>query len=330
MPAGSHMEVLDLRHFSGAQLRPLLKDEAARWQRRLHWNYSQSTDLLLDYLDNRVLPGFVAYAQRRVIGYAFAVYEAAKAVIGDVYAFTETGSAANPICDELLLHLIEMLQATPAVDRIESQLLMFPAGSMHVPFLSRGFRAFPRLFMVCELEGAALGRQSVPPAKPAGLELDTWRPSFTPQAAQLIHRCYTGHEDSAINDQYRTLHGAERFLHNIIRFPGCGVFDAENSWVLRGKDRVTGLATIEGLILSSRVDQDAGHITQLCVSAELRGQGVGRFLLQQVASTMLRRRYRAISLTVTEANAAAVRLYESVGFRAQHRFEAMVWEKPGR
>ena len=36
-----------------------------------------------------------------------------------------------------------------------------------------------------------------------------------------------------INDQYRSLHGSLRFLHNIVRFPGCGVFEAEQSWVLR-------------------------------------------------------------------------------------------------
>lgn len=329
MSSGSQMEILDLRHFSAAQLRPLLRDEAARWQRRLHWNYTQSTDLLLDYLDNRILPGVVAYSSKRVIGYAFAVYEAAKAVIGDVYAFTESGSPANPICDKLLEHLIETLEATPAVDRIESQLLMFPAGSLHVPFLSRGFRAYPRLFMLCELAQSPLGRQFVPPSLPAGVALEPWRASFTPQAAQLIHQCYAGHTDSSINDQYRTLHGAERFLHNIIRFPGCGVFDADNSWVLVGRNPTHGLPTLEGMILSSRVDHDAGHITQLCVRPENRHRGFGRFLLQQVASVHVRRRYAALSLTVTESNSQARALYESLGFRAQHRFEAMVWEKPG-
>ena len=35
-----------------------------------------------------------------------------------------------------------------------------------------------------------------------------------------------GHIDASINDQYRSLHGSLRFLHNIVRFPGCGVFDA--------------------------------------------------------------------------------------------------------
>ncbi|SEF97817.1 Acetyltransferase (GNAT) family protein [Bryocella elongata] len=329
MSPGSQMEILDLRHFSAAQLRPLLRDEASQWQRRLHWNYTQSTDLLLEYLDSRILPGVVAYSSKRVIGYAFAVYEAAKAVIGDVYAFTETGSQINPICDNMLMHLIEILEATPAVDRIESQLLMFPAGSLHTPFLSRGFQAHPRLFMLCDLAQSPLGKQFVPPPVPAGIYLEPWRTSFTTQAAQLIHRCYEGHTDASINDQYRTLHGAERFLHNIIRFPGCGVFDADNSWLLLDAASANGIPRIEAMVLSSRVDHDAGHITQLCVAPGARHKGLGRFLLQQVASVLLRRRYTALSLTVTESNGPARQLYEGLGFQAWHRFEAMVWEKPG-
>ena len=37
--------------------------------------------------------------------------------------------------------------------------------------------------------------------------------------------------DSEINDQYRTLSGSLRFLNNIVRFPGCGTFDPEGSFV---------------------------------------------------------------------------------------------------
>ena len=48
MSSSPQFEVLDLRHFSAAQLRPLLMDQAARWQRLLNWDYSTSTNLLLE------------------------------------------------------------------------------------------------------------------------------------------------------------------------------------------------------------------------------------------------------------------------------------------
>ena len=83
----AQLEILDLRHFSAAQLRPLLRDEAERWQRRLHWDYGRASNMLLDYLDSRILPGFVALQAGHIVGYAFCVCEGAKAVIGDVYAF---------------------------------------------------------------------------------------------------------------------------------------------------------------------------------------------------------------------------------------------------
>jgi len=60
MTVANQLEILDLRHFSARQLRPLLEDEARLWKMRLRWNYESSIELLLQYLDSRILPGFVA------------------------------------------------------------------------------------------------------------------------------------------------------------------------------------------------------------------------------------------------------------------------------
>ena len=81
-------------------------------------------------------------------------------------------------------------------------------------------------------------KQSHEPKLLSQIELTRWSTDFYQAAAELIHACYLGHIDARINDQYRSLHGSLRFLHNIVRFPGCGVFDADASWVLR--DRRTG------------------------------------------------------------------------------------------
>jgi GNAT superfamily N-acetyltransferase len=318
------LEILDLRHFSAAQLKPLLRDEAGRWQRRLHWNYARASSMLLDYLDSRILPGFVALRAGSIVGYAFCVFEGAKAVIGDIYALGETESTTNPICDTLLHHLLELLLAMPGIDRVESQLLMFPSGALSEPFRTRGFRSFPRCFMMRDLEALAARTDSAPPSLPPGVDLllQSWQPEFQEGAAELVHRSYASHMDAAINDQYCTLHGAQRFLHNIIRFPGCGVFDAENSWALRDSNTLA----IEAILLCSRVRSDVGHITQLCVSPPLRCHGLGQVLLDQCAAESAKHGVKALSLTVTEANTPALHLYERNGFTTLHRFEAMVWE----
>ena len=329
----AQLEILDLRHFSAAQLRPLLRDEAERWLPRLHWDYTRNSALLLDYLDSRILPGFVALQAGHIVGYAFCVCEGAKAIIGDVYAYRETESTLNPICDTLLHHLLELVQATPGVDRVESQLLMFPDGALAEPFRTRGFQSFPRCFMVRDLQAHPSSIESDPALLHPGrsLILQAWQPEYYEGAAELIYRCYADHMDASINDQYRTLHGAQRFLHNIIRFPGCGVFDPENSWVLReagstAQELGAGPRNpaIEAVLLASRVRADVDHITQICVSQSLRGQGLGRMMLEHCAREAVKHGVRELSLTVTEANANARQLYERNGFVTLHRFEAMV------
>jgi ribosomal protein S18 acetylase RimI-like enzyme len=336
----SQLEILDLRHFSGAQLRPLLRDEAERWQRRLHWDYTPASDMLLDYLDSRILSGYVALRAGQIAGYAFCVCEGAKAVIGDVYAVGETESTVNPICETLMNHLLEMVKSMPGVTRVESQLLMFPDGALRESFQRHGFKAYRRCFMLRDLQ-AHPPRMDQDPAelRPGrSLVLEAWRPEFHDGGAQLIHRCYADHMDAGINDQYRTLHGAQRFLHNIIRFPGCGVFDPENSWVVRETQQRNGglpLAAprggpVEAMLLSSKVCAGVNHITQICVAPSLRGKGLGRLLLEQSAREGARRGVRELSLTVTEANANARALYERHGFQTLHRFEAMVFDSSER
>ena len=321
MPSSARqLEILDLRHFGAAALRPLLTEQAAVWERRLDWDYSRSLHLLLEYVDSRSLTGYVATRAARVVGYTFGVCEATKAVLGDVYAFGESEGTDNPVSELLLDHLLETLQATPGIDRVESQLLLFPDGALHRPFASRGLRPFPRHFMVVDLTASSLAKRT---PFSAAFQPEPWQAEFYPSAAALIHEAYTGHMDSEINDQYRTLAGAKRFLHNIVHFPGCGVFDPAGSWLLR--DRHTG--DLQGLVLCSRVRDDAAHITQLCVRPGERNRGFGHLLLAHCLIQLAHRSIRTVSLTVTESNTGARRLYERHGFHTRHRFEAWVWNK---
>ncbi len=314
--ADRQIEVLDLRHFAAKQLRGLLEEESRVWSERLDWDYRSSTELLLQYLDSRVLPGFVALDRGKVCGYTFCVYEGQKAVIGDAYA---AGGVVGTV-HRMLRHMLEMLQASPNIDRVETQLLLYNMGTLAEPFVESGFRLYPRLFM----EGALASIEPGPAVElPVGMALEKWSPAVYQAAGELIHMAYREHLDADINDQYRSLHGSLRFLHNIVRFPGCGIFDAEASWALRE----TATGALKGMVLCSRVREDMGHITQLCVVPELRQKGFGRMLLRHAAVKLAERGFRGLSLTVTEGNRAAVRLYREMGFGVRHRFEAMVWER---
>ena len=321
MTVATQLEILDLRHFSARQLRPLLETEARIWEERLRWDYRSSTELLLQYLDSRILPGFVALDRGRICGYSFCVYEGHKAVVGDAFALE--ADDGMQVTHALLRRLLELLIHSPNIDRIESQLLLYDAGAISDCFLDFGFRPHARIFMECDLSRtkSSLGHSSM--QLPPGIELIPWSSTYYQAAAELIHAAYTGHIDATINDQYCSLHGSLRFLHNIVRFPGCGVFDPNQSWLLL--DRARG--SLAGMLLCSRVAPDVAHITQLCVRPSFRGLGFGRALLEHSMSKLFLAGFAAITLTVTESNRQAVTLYEALGFRVRYRFDAMVFDR---
>jgi ribosomal protein S18 acetylase RimI-like enzyme len=321
---GFGVEILDLRHFSSIDLRPLLEGETQVWSRLLSWDYRGSAEMILRYVDAKILPGYAAIERGRIFGYSFFVYEGSKGVIGDLFVANGDGhstpASANPVETRLLTHVIETLQQSPGIHRIEAQLLVHEAGSVARPFLDEGFYRYPRLFMVLPLTADGEARRAS--EKRDDIEIRRWTEQDYQGAAAVITASYRGHIDSAINDQYRSVSGSLRFLNNIVRFPGCGIFDAESSFVALNRTR----GDIVGLILCSRVKHDVGHVTQLCVLPEYRGHHLGEALLARTATAIHQRDFNLLSLTVTEANSRAVELYKRLGFSIKRVFDAFVWE----
>lgn len=313
------MEILDLRHFTSADLRPLLEDEIALWAQLLSWDYSGSAEMILRYLDSKILPGYAAIERGNVFGYSFFVYEQSKGVIGDLFV-RDGGRASNrrEVEEKLLSHVIETLQQSPGIHRVEAQLLAHDTGEVVRPFLQQGFSRHARVFMTLDITRPPASS----PSLPTDFEIRPWSEQEYQSAAAVITAAYRNHVDADINDQYRTLSGSLRFLNNIVRFPGCGVFEQQSSYLVFHKKT----RTLIGLILCSQVRPDVGHITQVCVLPEFRSAGLGETLLMATANALRQRNFRSISLTVTEANARAIALYKRIGFVSSRVFDAFVWE----
>jgi ribosomal protein S18 acetylase RimI-like enzyme len=315
------VEILDLRHFSSHHLRPLLEQETRLWADMMSWDYQPSAEMILRYIDSKILPGYAAVApDGRVSGYSFFVYEGSKGVIGDLYADTSmrTPEGADSVEHRLAVHVIDTLQRSPGVHRIEAQLLPHESGFLAQPFLAEAFRQFPRLFMLLPFSNGLRPQITAAPE----IEFRRWVEQDFQPAAAVITTSYRGHIDSEINDQYRSLNGSLRFLNNIVRFPGCGVFDGNASFVALHKPT----HSIAGLLLCSRVRDDVGHVTQVCVLPEHRGKHIAESLIGLCTQELRSRRFSALSLTVTEANFNAVGLYRKLGFATQRKFDAFVWE----
>jgi ribosomal protein S18 acetylase RimI-like enzyme len=201
---------------------------------------------------------------------------------------------------------------------VEAQLILLGERGPNAPHPEH-LASFERNFMAldlkrgCTLEPATVRRR---------IHLERWAAYHQEGAAQLIAAAYEGHIDGQINDQYRSVEGARRFLYNIVQFPGCGAFFQPASFV--AFDMETG--RLCGLSLASRISPNAGHITQVCVSPAVRGTGTGYELLRHSAGMLREHGMKGVSLTVTAANQSAVELYERMGFQTMRRFRALVWE----
>ena len=314
------MEILDLRHLRSGELEALLEEETILWQKDLQWDYSSSADLIKRYVDASALSGYVALEGGRAVGYCFYVYENTKGLIGDVFASDSPRAGATE--SQLLTHAIETLQATPGIRRIEAQLMNLRHQVPRDFFLRQNLQSFPRRFMFLTLQD---GQSAIPPPV-ADIRLEPWDGRRVSEAAKLITRAYRGHEDSAISDQYRSLAGAIRFLDNIVHYPGCGDFDAANSFLAFRKNT----SELCGMALSSLVGDRVSHITQLCVDPDLQGAGVGRTLIGQIIHKLRERGFTAVTLTVTSSNSRAIRLYEQLRFSTLKEFQALAWDAPPR
>jgi ribosomal protein S18 acetylase RimI-like enzyme len=308
------VEILDLRQFRAHQLDALLEEERVLWLKQLRWDYRGSVELINRFVESRSLPGYVAVSDGAVVGYCFFVYEDHKGLIGDLFV---SQGHRGPLEERLLLHAIETIRGTPGIRRVESQLMMYPQEALEPIFRAQDFRSHSRRFLYLNLADLP----PLPVRHLPGIDLEPWEENHFDEAATLITRAYADHVDSQINDQYRSLGGALRFLRNIIHYPGCGTFHPQAAWTAFPHGR----PEMCGLILTSVVNDGVGHITQVCAAPEFQGIGLGYELMRRAVESFRTAGYQGLSLTVTAANAAAHSLYERMGFRTLREFSAYVW-----
>ncbi len=310
-------DLVDLRQLSSYHLEGLLEEESRAWSESLDWDFSKSADLVRRYVDLRALSGAALLAAGAAAGYSYFVLEEHKALVGDLYVTREFRTVANE--DRLLGAVLAALMSNPQVRRIESQLMMILAEPGRILPGSRFLSTFERNFMLLDFAQAP---GLVQKALRYPVYFEKWAEHHQETGAQLIAAAYAGHVDSWINDQYRSLAGARRFLYNIVQYPGCGNFFRPASYVALD----TRKGNLCGLSLASLVGPEAGHITQICVSPAVRGTGVGYELLRLSLADLRQHGCRRVSLTVTASNREAVELYERTGFHTLRKFTAYVWE----
>jgi ribosomal protein S18 acetylase RimI-like enzyme len=312
----SPMNIVDLRQTTVRQLESLLEEESRHWRKELHWDYRGALELIKRFLEARALAGSVAFENGNAAGYSFYVMEEQKGLIGGLYVSAQFPQSV--IAQRLLEETLFAMRAIPHLERIEAQLMPF-SGPIDAPLREQGFSLYTRQFMLLDLQKATKANSN----NSGGLRVDRWNDRYFEPCAKLIYLSYADHVDGEINDQYRSVTGALRFLKNIILLPGCGQFVPAASFVLRqpGSDELVAA------VLTSEVSPRVGHTTQICVVPGFQGHGLGRMLMQKSSAALRALKFKELTLTVTSENRTAVQLYDRLGFHTIKSFTAGVWPR---
>jgi ribosomal protein S18 acetylase RimI-like enzyme len=323
-------EIIDIRHFEVAEFSELLEAESRAWNEKLYWDFTTSARVISNCLREKRLSGYALVLDGVVRGYCFFFCDGEKGLLGDL--FVSPASAGLDQALELLEHANETLLATPGLRRVEAQLPHYTFEELETNFTSWNYSGYRRRFMGLFLPQwqphASSGLTPSDPARRATARLDDFwimpcDKKYAREAAELLYGAYHNHVDAAINDQYGSLAGATRLLDNILHHQGCGEFLEQASKVAlhRLTRRLAGVLTV------TAVRGDTAHIPQIAIARTLQGIGLGTALLESAFNDLARAGYQQVSLTVTDANSGAVRLYERLGFKTFCTFGAFVFNR---
>ena len=84
-------------------------------------------------------------------------------------------------------------------------------------------------------------------------------------------------------------------------------------WVVEQEGRLCGFLWLS--LIATMTDPCVGFINNLYVAPEERGKGLGRLLVRQADEWFRQQGVGKAQLTASAHNEAAIRLYESVGYR---------------
>ena len=308
------MTLVDLRDLRGVDLLPLFQDQVGHWQTHYWWDFRPAIPTLCSLLDRQLLEGRALVYAGRPAGYAYFIPYGSRAVLGDLFVSAQCGAAAT---QSLLQETLNAACRMRGIERIEGQLLCLEHMPGVQPCVQGVLQAFPRILM---LNGFP---HDVPPpqADGDGMQFLPWSERYLELAAELVAASYRGHVDALISVEFASVQAARDALRRSFRPTTIG----ETHRPLGIAARKSDSRDLAGLCLCKLVSRSVGHISQLCVAPRSRGCGLGTELLRRAVRAFAQEERAAVSLTVTESNLSAVRLYRQHGFKPIASFPAFTW-----
>jgi ribosomal protein S18 acetylase RimI-like enzyme len=320
-------EIIDIRRFEPKEFANLLEAESLAWKDTLRWDFAASTRVISACLRDKRLSGYALAGEEGIRGYCFFFYDGDKGIIGDLFVDPELAGLGRE--HKLLEHALETLLATPGLRRIEAQLPHYERVDLESCFQLPRFQGFQRRFMSVSLASLRRVVEAGPPHEPnednarwdENIKLIPWDKRFHDEAAEMLYQSYRGHVDATINYQYGSVLGTTRLIENIVYHQGCGDFleRVSRMAVHRSTQELAGILTV------TRVLARTAHIPQVGVGPQFQGLGVGTALMEEAFQDLAEDGYEQVTLTVTDANAGALQLYQRLGFETFKTFGAFIY-----
>jgi|WetSurMetagenome_2_1015567.scaffolds.fasta_scaffold08606_6 ribosomal protein S18 acetylase RimI-like enzyme len=310
------LKYLPIKHLDDNQLLLLMEEEEQAWMSDLGWDYSPIRQILVSFVKQKLLPGYVAVAtDKEAIGYTYFLVNQAKGIIGALYV--SKASRSQDAVEELLSLTISCLKDSQNIKRVEAQIMPFHNLNLTATFTKRGFSYYPRYYLDLDLDALASR-----PEPPCPEKIVPWDSVYLESAAEMTLMSYHNQTDAEICEDYRTKAGCTSYLRSLVENPGCGVFMPETSFMA-----LDGQNAPCGFVICCRISGGAGMIPQIAVHPSYQGRGLGNALIIRSAERLRAMGFHTVSLTVTKKNRRAYDWYQRLGFKIRKEFGAYVWER---
>jgi ribosomal protein S18 acetylase RimI-like enzyme len=295
----------------------LLDEEAAHWEKELHWDFSVVRTAVGGGIQRGTLCGRALTNEARAVAYSYYLVDTGRTIVGSIFA--GRAHRGEGLEERLADAVIADARADGRCGRLECQTLFCTAPGVDERFAGAAFTSRPRHYMLLELHRllpSAAGRL------PPGFRLRAVRRGDLHAAAEIVYRSHVGSVDAALNLTYATPSSCRSFVDTLVLRSGCGRFDPEASRLLEGPKGPAGV------LLASRLAGSNGHVCQVSMVPEAQGHGFGRLLMVTALRAFERQGLATATLSVTSDNEPAHHLYEDLGFRLHRQFAAHAWLRP--
>lgn len=296
-------------------LSPLMDEEEKSWMTELSWDYSPIRQILVSFMKQKLLPGYVAVHEKRAVGYTYFLAHQTKGIIGALYAMKT--SYSQEAVEELLALTIACLKDSRNIKRVEAQIMPFHNLNLTAAFTQHGYSCYPRYYLELDLAGHQKRMESF-----SAERIIEWDSAYLSRAAEMTSRSYCNQTDAAVCEDYRTAAGCENYLRSLVENPGCGIFMPDASFI--ALDR-TGIPC--GYVIFCRISSRAGMIPQIAVHPSCQGRGLGNILVGRSLERIKSLGFCTVGLTVTKKNRRAFEWYQRLGFKIRKEFGAYTWER---